>query len=384
MLSNRLELKLFSIFPIELFVEIAKYLSPSELASLVMSCWANMLIAKSLDERDNSLDSKYRDNINPFFNSRIHVMQKNLYQAGMCILQGKMKEALAIIDRDMGLLLQVLPSITLQKNNLPHKETHVGRTLYQLALGTYQKNLYEGIGNRIEKKFGLAVKVQQVNEQFPQGVKRKSYRAAFDSLLETIAADLTIDFVNGKNIMNEATRNALKALEISLEAELKECTTGVHFDLQIVIDFIDAAEEGERSKFKFKNDDKSWKQRAFYWRCGFGKLEKFMPYFIAMAINEVNDFIDVMEGRKAATRSTLLIDGSDFFDKTLGDSHWAINGDKLKSCLVPSIAFIVPDPEHIKGFCQRAQKYLSDLRRDCRNQQTLTSTKVNHHRGSGR
>ena len=73
--------------------------------------------------------------------------------------------------------------------------------------------------------------------------------------------------------------------------------------LQIVIDLIEAYDEGYG---EFKNDDKKWDQRALYWRCGFGLVEKHLSYFVAMAFNEQKDFFGVMEGRKKVTRSTAV------------------------------------------------------------------------------
>jgi hypothetical protein len=236
---------------------------------------------------------------------------------------------------DDRLLLERVPTIRLKKNLL-HIEEHSGCTLYQLGLRTFDPEIYIPLGKRIEEKFGYEVKVKQFNERFPKGYKKQNYRPVFDSLIKTIAADLTIDFVDNVNIMNDETSNALQSLEKSL-------ATDVHFDLQIIEDFIDAYEEGSH---EFKNKQKQWSQRDLYWRCGFGMLEKYMPYYIAMGLNERVDFGNVMEGKKPVTRSTELHDGRDFFDPSLGVSHWSISGVGGKTCPVAL------ESPRIKNFCQ--------------------------------
>lgn len=343
MANNRFALELL---PDTLLVEVAKYLSSSEIANVVMACITTLMQAKRLDQEgyyDNSLGINLKNiNLHPFFNSRIHPMWKDLMQAGMCILKGKKDEALTIIDKYDGLFLrQVIPSITLKKYPSHVGEKHVGRNLYQLALRTYDDELIKEIGQRIELKCGHNVKAQQFNEQFPNGVKStKSYRAVFDSLIKTMAADPTIDFVDGQNIMNNTTKEALQVLENSLRAEpIDQCTTGVPFDLQIVIDFIDAYERGvidavydkefvdpykcDKDEY-IKYENKKLAQRGLYWRCGFGKLESFMSYFVAMALNEQEDPLDVMRGERKVKRSTLQNDNSDFFDLSLGVSHYIV------------------------------------------------------------
>ena len=358
--NNRLEL-----LPDGPQLEIEQYLSPSDKVNLAIACKATSQNAYGLDqngyfEKDLGIDfSEIQRHV--FFNSRSHAMQKNLKQAGLYILTGKKDEALAMIDKDPGLLLQVIPSITLKKNPFHVGEKHIGRTLFQLALGTYDPELYEAIGQRIEAKYGHDVKAKQFNEQFPNGVKStKSYRADFDALIKTMAADTTIDFVDGQNIMNDKTKVALQALKDSLLKLTNKCTTGVHFDLQIVIDVIEAWEEGFD---EFQNENKRWDQRALYWRCVFGLIESFMSHYVAMALNEQKYFYGVMEGSKKVTRSTVVADGSDFFDSRLGDARYIIDGlDETSRRSRYGLHALL-----LRTFCQAHQKNLENLSSNCSN-----------------
>ena len=363
--NNRLEL-----LPDGPQLEIEQYLSPSDKVNLAIACKATSQNAYRLDKNgyfDKSLGIDFSEiQRHVFFNSRSHAMQKNLYQAGMYILKGKMKEALEMIDKDPGLLLQVIPVITLKKHPSHNGEKHIGRTLYQLALGTYDDEMYEAIGQRIELKYGYDVKAKQFHDQFPNGVKStKSYRAVFDSLIKTMAADPTIAFVNGQNIMNDKTRAALQALENSLPKPTDECTTGVHLDLQMIIDLIEAYDEGYD---EFKYERKKWDQQALYWRCGFGLVEKHLPYFVAMALSEQKHFFDVMKGTKQVTRSTYVGDGSDFsdfFDPGLGVTCYIVGAKR--------------DGTHsagaLKTFIECRQKNLETLSSNCSNQQTISLKK---------
>jgi len=359
------------LIPYSLLFEIEKYLSPFDVAILLMVSKSILEKAKHLDKEGayeyqscDFLDAKYRrlgmnhrdSNLYPFFNTRSNAMYNILKQIGLYILTGRKDIALEMIDDR--LLLEIVPIIRLKKNSL-HIEEHGGCTLYQLSLGTYDPEIYEPLGKRIEKKFGHEVKVQQENERFPKVYKKKNYRDVFDSLIKTIAADPTIDFVDNVNIMNDDTWNALQSLENSLAAD-------VHFDLQIVVDFIDAYEEGSN---EFKNNEKEWDQRDLYWRCGFGMLEKFMPYYIAMGLNERDDFWNVMEGKTPVTRSTVLRNGRDFFDLSLGVSHWSISGHA-----VGGVGGASRRP--LKTFVRCTQKNLeSNLSSNCSNQQSILSRK---------
>ena len=360
------------IFNQDILFEIVKYLTDSEIANLVMVCPGIFIQAQILDQK--GLLSKTfpidceKSILQPFFISSIFARTSNLKQAGLYLLQGKKKEALDIIYRDNGLLLEVIPCITLQKHPSYHCEEYKGRTLLQLSYITKDFETSPILGDLIEKRYGLHVKAQQFNEQFPHGVKGKSYRGVFDALIKIIAADETIAFVDGQNIMNDTTQNALKDLESSLTFDLEVCTTGVHFDLQIIADFVDAYEEGAG---EFKNEKKEWDQRAFYWRCVFGTLEKFMSYFVVMALNEQSNFSAVMEGKKEVTRSTLLRNGDDVFNTLLGVSHWCINGDGGGSLA----AGRARRRAALKTFVGLAQKNLDDLSSNCSNQQTLICKK---------
>lgn len=369
MANNRFALELI---PPSLLLEIEKYLSPIDVLILVMACKATLEMAKNLDQdgahERQSLDFfyvnvnfrrpdfNYRDSkLDLFFNSRINnAMYNILKQTGFYILTGRKDIALEMIDDR--LLLGVVPKIRLKKNSL-HIEEHGGCTLYQLALRTGDHEIYGPLGKRVEEKFGHEVKVQQDNEAFPE---RKNYRPLFDALIKTIAADLTIDFVdNSWNVMNDTTLEALQALESSLASD-------VYFDPQIIMDFVDAYEEGQHA---FKDKEKKWKQHDLYWRCGFGILEKFMPYYIAMALNEQDDFWGVMEGKKPVTRSTLRRDRCDFFDLSLGVSHWTINGGRAP------VRGLYYRPV-LKNFVRYSQKNLeNNLSSHCSNQQSFPSQK---------
>ncbi|OGT41075.1 MAG: hypothetical protein A3F13_07405 [Gammaproteobacteria bacterium RIFCSPHIGHO2_12_FULL_40_19] len=368
-------------FPLELLpdavqLEIEQYLSSSDKANVAMACQATLQNAKRLDQNGYADKSLGIDLIGkqalPFFNSRIHAMQKKLYQAGLYILKGRIDEALAIIDKDPDLLLQVIPAITLQKHPSCVGEKHVGRTLFQLALGAYDHELYEAIGQRIESKYGHDVKAKQFNDQFPNGVKNaKSFCAVFDSLIKTIAADTTIAFINGQNIMNDTTRAALQALTKSL-APTDGRTTGVHLDLQIIIDCIDTYEDGFD---KFKNEDKKWNQRGCYWRCVFGLIESRAPYFVAMALNEKDAFFDVMEGKKKVTRSTEVLGDSDFFDSQLAVSRYIIGGGRGGVERGVGVAYLARRCGALKTFVRRTHTNIDNLSGSCSNQQTISCKK---------
>lgn len=371
-------------FPLELLPDgvqlgIEQYLSPSDQANVAMVCKATLQNAKRLDHNGHTNKTLGIDfsgvQLHPFFNSRIHTMQKNLYQAGLYILTGKKDEALAMIGKDPGLLCQVIPTITLKKHAAHIGEKYAGRMLYQLALGTYDHELYEPIGERIKLKYGQTVQAKQFNEQFPNGVKStKSYRVVFDSLIKTMAADPTIDFVDGQNIMNDQTKAALQALEDTLPKPTDERTTGVHLDLQIIIDLIDAYEEGNN---EFTNEAKRWAQRALYWRCVFGLVEKHMPYFVAMALNELRDFFGVMEGKEKVRRSTAVEDDSDFFSASLGVSRYIIaweigRGSGLGELFVGGVG--------VKEFCRAHIKKLGDLKQHLQQSTNHDRQEIDHHR----
>ena len=367
------------LIPASLLLEIEKYLPPIDVVMLIMVCKMTLANAKILDKDGDyeyqSLDFldvnnrrlvNYRDsNLYPFFNTRINAMYNILKQTGLYILKGQKDIALEMIDDR--LLLERVPKIRLQKNS-QHVEVHGGCTLYQLALRTYDPEIYEPLGKLIEERFGHQVKVKQFNERFPEGYKRKNYRPVFDSLIKTIAADLTIDFDDAIswNIMNDTTWEALKALETSLAAD-------VHFDLQSIMDFIEAYEEN-RSEFTDK------KQDDFYWRCGFGILEKFMPYFVAMVLNEQNDFWNVMEGKKQVTaRATLLRNGLDFFDLSLGASHWALNGVRAGGAWGARGAVARSRGVRVKSFCQVLTEKLGEqLKRQLQQPTNPYQQEVNH------
>ena len=393
MANNRFQLE---ILPDALLLEITKYLSPAEIVNLIMTCKTMLMAFKQLDRKgfvDKSFLNQngiYDKIISPgidftdtrlhsFFNSRIYARQKNLMQAGLCILRSKMNEALEIIDKDPDLLQQVIPSITLKKYPTHVGEKHEGRTLFQLALGTYDEELYNAIGQRIESKYGVAIKAKQFNDQFPNGLKStKSYRAVFDSLIKTMAKDPTIDLVNDQNIMNDTTRKELQAFQDSLTLKpIDKFTTDVPLDLQIVIDFIDAYVDGYD---EFKDENKKWDQRALYWRCVFGLIESRATYFVAMALNEKNNFFEVMEGRKKVTRDTSGVDGAEFFDLRLGLSHYKIAGWPGRSSLVLGGrgTWAV-----VKEFCLARTKKLGDIRQQLQQPTNDHLHEINHHRGSG-
>ncbi len=377
MTVTRFELELL---PDTLLFEIINYLSPADAAFLIMACKATFQQARNLDNEGFFAPNFDKDDIDlikskssfSFFNSHIFIMQKNLKQAGLCILKGKKDEALELISWDPGLLLHVIPTITLKKYPGHIGETQINRTLYQLALGTYDDELYEAIGKQIESLYGHKVKAEQFSARFPEGfMGKKTYRFLFASLIKTMAADLTIDFINDENIMNDVTREALEDLEKDLEGE--------HFDIQIITDFIDAYECGFD---EFKNDN----QRNLYWRCGFGKLESFMSYFVMMALNEQKDFFGVMKGENKITRSTRLSNGVEFFNQELGISHYTLAGGASGGRLMSAMPVDVVRRQlassswpsswrRIENFVFRAQKNLYDLSSNCNNQHTLTTRK---------
>lgn len=296
---------------------LEEYLTPTDRASLAMTCKQTLRNTLYLEGKLYPPSST----VITFFNSRINTPRKNLRQAGICILQGKKDEALNIIREDPALLQEVVQDITDKQH--PSGRKYQGRTLYQLALGTYDSELYEAIGNLLALHYGHRIRAQQFHDQFPSGVKSsKNYRKLFNSLIKTIAADLTINFIDGQNQMNATTKAALQVLKDRLiPKSIDSCTTGTHFDLQIIIDFINAY---ENSYDQFNHIDKKWDQRALYWRCVFGLLENHVPYFIAMALNESSDFFKVLKSEKLVTRSTTMADGSNFFGPGLGVSHYVI------------------------------------------------------------
>jgi len=368
------------LIPYSLLFEIEKYLSPFDVAILLMVSQSILEKAKHLDKEGayeyqscDYLDVKFRRlginhrdrNLYPFFNTRSNAMYNILKQIGLYILTGRKDIALEMIDDR--LLREIVPIIRLKKNSL-HIEEHGGCTLYQLALKTYDPEIYKPLGKRIEEKFGHEVKVQQENERFPKGYKKKNYRAVFDSLIKTIAADPTIDFVDNLNIMNDKTFEALQSLENSL-------ATDVHFDIQILVDFIDAYKANEN---EFQNTQKEWDQRDLYWRCGFGMLEKFMSYYIAMGLNERYKFWDVMEGKTPVTRSTVLRNGRDFFDLSLGVSHCTINARPRARVGYEGDVF-----RGIKNFCQWHTEKLGEQLKQQLQQPTIQSQpEVNHQKDS--
>lgn len=380
MANNRFPI--LEYLPYTLLFEILQYLSPSEKAIVAMTCTTTLNHFKSLDQNghfDHTHGIDFRNIMtHAFFNSRLFTIQKNTKQAALYILRGKKDEALAMIDQDNSLLLQVLPSVTLKKHASHVGDTFVNCKLFQLALSTYDHELYNAIGQRLESMYGHDEKAKQFNEQFPNGVKStKRYRAVFDTLIKTIASDTTIDFVNGQNIMNEETKAELQAFKYSM------MQTQMPFDLQIVVDVIEAYEKANN------DNDMTVLQREFYLRCVFGLIEKFVPYYVAMALSEEDDFFDVMEGNKKVTRSTLLADSSDFFDNRLGESRYIIAGTprtvggvreglggvaRAKSMISEMRRRERISMAALKTFVQLTQKHLDSLNDECYNQKTNTIT----------
>ena len=95
-----------------------------------------------------------------------------------------------------------------------------------------------------------------------------------------------------------------------------------------------------------------------------------MSYFVAMALNAQDDFFSVMKGEKKVSRSTMLGNNSDFFDLTLGVTHYTIRGQSWvgRASGWPWRARVA-----LKNFVKRTQKNLDDLCSNCTNQLILTT-----------
>ena len=284
-----------------------------------------------------------------------------------------MKEALARIDEDPGLLTMVIPRIEDRKiivnNNKIVQRIYLNRTLYQLALGTGDAELANEITKRFNKlPGGEKLKTEQYAAQFPNGIKTKvSYRQQFTDFIDAIKSDQSINFNDQtqQNVMNKTTQTKLRELQNQLTLQLTgEQKTGMHIDLQMVHDFVDAYQD------KF-NDFQTWEQRYFYLRCVFGWMQKFFPDYFAMTLSDKDHFWDVLEGKKSVTRSTTLDNGSDFYAEGLGDSHRVHYGSRgVRDGMAPRAA------QSFKNFFESTATKLGELKREGRSNDRCEETEA--------
>ena len=263
-------------------------------------------------------------NTHCFYNRNIRKKTEKVQNFLLHVVHGEQYEVEEMLKQDLGLLLE--DGIVKDYSNRKIKGT-----AFKIALGAGDTSMWKMVEEYFKQlPNGEEKKLKQFNEQFPESYNENEHeKYDFNTLLHIIKSD---PLIHNQCQITDVTKHALRAFREHFTPKSTDIiTTGKHFDMQILIDALEAYD----ANFDIKKKDQEWNQRVLYCQQVIGYLERLFPACDAQACCQ--GFYNVVHKEEPLIRCLQLMQSADYYySANLGYSHyissWENSGIR-ESCL---------------------------------------------------